>query len=90
MNKMFMFLIMGLIGVVVLAWTAISLFDTVATVDVTPGVPSQLAPIDDKFDSAIITDIEARTGELPVPPSDLLKIEAETLKRIEELKSSDQ
>ncbi|WKZ31514.1 MAG: hypothetical protein QY318_02000 [Candidatus Dojkabacteria bacterium] len=87
MNRVFLTLIIVLLTVVAIAWSGITLYDTVSSVEVTPGVESQLRPISSSFDSEILDEIETRTDNLEVPPEDLLKIEEETLQRIEELKS---
>lgn len=77
MNRLFVGAIVVMLTLVAISWTGITVYDSVATVEVTPGVESQLRPIRGTFDSEILGDIEARTGELNFPPEELLKLETE-------------
>lgn len=77
MNRLFVVVIVVMFTVVAIAWTGITVYDSVSTVDVTPGVESQLRPIKRTFDSEILEDVEARTEKLNFPPEELLKLETE-------------
>lgn len=77
MNRLFLVVIVVMLTVVAIAWTGVTVYDSVASVEVTPGVESQLRPIKGTFDSEILDDIEARTDELNFPPEELLKLESE-------------
>jgi hypothetical protein len=82
--KGMMVVVLGLLIVVVLAWVAITVVDSVTNVEVNANAESLRNPIQDSFDTSQLTEVNEKVSELEVSPEVFHALEDEGIEGLKQ------